>query len=213
MHALAEIIKSTEQSGDTWLLVRLPGVRIKEDIDRKTISNTEMRFDDGRHISNLQRRKAYATIRDIATFTGYLPEECKEWLKYDYMIATGAPYFSLSDCDMSTARDFITHLLEIVLKQGIPLSEAAIERADDIGKYLYACIKYKKCAVCGRPGEIHHVDTIGMGNDRRTVDDSDYRKICLCREHHTIAHQRGMPSFERMYHVYGIVYEEDKNES
>ena len=91
MHALAEIVKSMEQSGDTWLVVRLPGIRIKEDIDRKTISNTEMRFDDGRHISNLQRRKVYATIRDISVYTGYLLEECKEWLKYDFIIATGTP--------------------------------------------------------------------------------------------------------------------------
>ena len=52
------------------------------------------------------------------------------------------------------------------------------------------------------------VETIGMGNDRRRVDDSGYRKICLCRTHHTIAHQRGMPSFEKMYHVYGIIVDD-----
>lgn len=63
--------------------------------------------------------------------------------------------------------------------------------------------------MCGRPGEIHHVDAIGAGRDRRYVDDSGYRKICLCREHHTAAHQRGMKAFEQMYHVYGIVVQED----
>ena len=69
-----------------------------------------------------------------------------------------------------------------------------------------------KCAVCGKDGEIHHVDTIGMGRDRRTVDDSSYRKICLCRTHHTIAHQRGMQAFEQMYHVYGIVIQGDSQD-
>ena len=58
---------------------------------------------------------------------------------------------------------------------------------------------------CGRPGEIHHVDAIGMGRDRTKVDDSGSRKICLCRTHHTIAHTKGMDRFEQMYHVYGIV--------
>lgn len=121
---------------------------------------------------------------------------------------TGCDYFSLSNCTMDTAREFINTILEFAIKNGIPLSEEAINRTDDIGKYLYFCIMHRKCAVCGRDGEIHHVDTIGMGNDRRTVDDSNYRKICLCRTHHTIAHQRGMTEFEKMYKVYGIVIKE-----
>lgn len=70
-------------------------------------------------------------------------------------------------------------------------------------------MKLKKCAICGREGEIHHVDTIGMGNDRRKVDDSDYRKICLCRQHHTEAHNIGMTEFESKYKVYGIKFEEN----
>lgn len=160
MHALAEIVKSVEKDGDTWLVVRLPKSRLKEEIENKTITNTEMRFDDGRHISNLQRKKAYATIRDIAIELGYLPEEMKEIMKCNYMIETGEPYFSLSDCSMGTARDFITFLMDFVLKEGIQLSDSGIERADDVGKYLYACIKHRKCAVCGKDGEIHHVDTI-----------------------------------------------------
>ena len=59
MHALAEIVKSVEKDGDTWLVVRLPKNRLKEEIENKTITNTEMRFDDGRHISNLQRNGKY----------------------------------------------------------------------------------------------------------------------------------------------------------
>lgn len=90
---------------------------------------------------------------------------------------------------------------------GIPLLDFALNRTDDIGHYLYACLKLRKCAICGRDGEIHHVDTIGMGNDRRKVDDSDYRKICLCRKHHTEAHSIGMTEFEDRYKVYGIKFD------
>ncbi len=164
-----------------------------------------MRFDDGRSISVEQRKKAYATIRDIADYTGYLPEEQKEWLKYYHIARTGCEYFSLSDCSMDTAREFINTILEYAIENGVQLSDLAINRTDDIGKYLYYCIKHKKCCICGRPGEIHHVDTIGMGNDRKHVDDTNYRKMCLCRTHHTIVHQRGLEAFERMYKVYGIV--------
>ena len=128
----------------------------------------------------------------------------KEWLKFLHEEQTGQPPFSLSNCTMDTAREFLNTILEYALKEGIPLSDKGVNRTDDIGRYLYYCLKHKKCAVCGLPGEIHHVDTIGMGRDRKQVDDTDYRKICLCRKHHTIAHERGMRSFEEMYHVYGI---------
>lgn len=33
MHALAEIVKSVEKDGDTWLVVRLPKSRLKEEIE------------------------------------------------------------------------------------------------------------------------------------------------------------------------------------
>ena len=193
----------------TVLQIKIPDVDLSQYIVEKNARYAEIRIDDGRTITSLQRRKAYATIRDISSWTGYLPEEQKEWLKYLYIERTGNSYFSLSDCSMDTAREFINVILDYALEEGIPLSERGIERTDDIGRYLYSCIKNKRCAVCGRSGEIHHVDAIGAGRNRRHVDDSGYRKICLCREHHTVAHQRGMKAFEQMYHVYGIVVQED----
>lgn len=205
MYKLAEIINQHEAGADTWIFLKIPGEHLAEEMERKQIQSLEIRLEDGRSITGAQRRKAYAMLKDIADYTGYLPEECKQLMKWDYMAETGSGEFSLSDCSVDRARDFIDWLLETAIREGIPLSEAAIERAEDIGRYLYACLKNKRCAVCGRPGEVHHVDAIGMGRDRRRVDDSRHRKLCLCREHHTIAHQRGMPAFERMYHVYGIV--------
>ena len=208
MHCLAEIKRLWEEQEETFLLARLPGADTKAIVNalkQKQITVAEIRLDDGRHISAIQRRKIYATIRDIANETGYLPEEAKEHMKYLHMMRTGEAYFSLSVCSMDTAREFINTLLEIVLEHGIPLSETGIERADDIDKYLYFCLVHRKCAVCGRKGEIHHVDTIGMGNDRRKIDDSAFRKICLCRNHHTISHAMGNDRFYRMYKVYGIV--------
>lgn len=212
MHVLVEIDKYREGQDGTELIISIPGKHIGEQISRKRIRNAEMRFDDGRHISAEQRKKVYATIRDIADYTGYLPEEQKEWLKYLHISNTGCDYFSLSNCTMDTAREFINTILEYALENGVPLSEEAINRTDDIGRYLYFCIKNKKCAVCGKPGEIHHEDAIGMGNDRKKVDDSNHKKICLCRLHHTMAHQLGVIRFTEMYKVYGIIVKESDSE-
>lgn len=212
MHEYVRLESVKEDSSGTSFIVKVPGKHLKEPVIRKRIRDAELRFDDGRTITAEQRKKAYATIRDIADYTGYFPEEQKEWLKYLHISITGCDYFSLSDCSVDTAREFINTILEYALESGIPLSDFAIDRTDDIGKYLYYCIKYKKCCICGKNGEIHHVDTIGMGNNRRHVDDRFYRKMCLCREHHTIAHQMGIKAFEAMYKVYGIVVNEEAPE-
>ena len=204
MYALADIKQYRENTAGTDLVISVSDMKLGAMIRRKGLRYAELRFDDGRHISVEQRKKAYATIRDIADWAGYLPEEMKEHLKYEHMIRTGDAYFSLSNCSMDTAREFINTILEFALENGVPLSEDALNRTDDIGRYLYCCIMHRKCAICGRDGEIHHEDAIGMGNDRKRVDDSDYRKICLCREHHTAAHQMGVKRFREMYKVYGI---------
>ena len=204
MYALADIKQYRENTTGTDLVISISDMKLGNMIRRKGLRHAELRFDDGRHISVEQRKKAYATIRDIADWAGYLPEEMKEHLKYEHMIRTGDAYFSLSNCSMDTAREFINTILEFALENGVPLSEDALNRTDDIGRYLYCCIMHRKCAICGRDGEIHHEDAIGMGNDRKRVDDSDYRKICLCREHHTAAHQMGVKRFREMYKVYGI---------
>lgn len=204
MYTLADIQKYRETEEGTDLIIHIPE-KVAYYFTDKRCRSAQIRLDDGRRITAEQRKKAYATMKDIAAYTGYLPEEQKEWLKYLHISRTGSDYFSLSDCSVDTAREFINTILDYTLEEGIPLSDLGINRTDDIGKYLYFCIKHKRCAVCGRPGEIHHVDAIGMGRDRTKVDDSGSRKICLCRTHHTIAHTKGMDRFEQMYHVYGIV--------
>lgn len=206
MYEYADITAYKPDQEGTHLQIFIPHRNLEDAILRKRIKDCMVWLDDGRHISAEQRKKAYATINDIADFTGYLPEEMKERLKVEHIIRTGCKEFSLSDCTMDTAREFINTMLDLALEMGIPLRDFGGNRTDDIDHYLWACLKNRKCAVCGRTGEIHHVDAIGMGNDRTEVDDSDSRKICLCRIHHTEAHAVGMTEFEERYSVYGIKF-------
>ena len=175
-------------------------------IKEKNIRDAWLILDDGRTISAAQRKKIYTTLRDISNYTGYLPEEAKEQMKYYHMQLRDCDYFSLSDCSVDQARDFINTLIEFCLRYSIPTLDPLLGRTDDIGMYLKQCLVHSVCAVCGAKGEIHHWDAIGMGNDRRVYDDTENRKVCLCRLHHTIAHQKGRIGFEETYHVYGIVW-------
>nr|DAY64600.1 MAG TPA: Putative HNHc nuclease [Caudoviricetes sp.] len=212
MYEYADITAYKPDRRGTHLKIFIPDRHLEEAIVKKRIKDCMVWLDDGRHISAEQRKKAYATIRDIADFTGYTPEEMKERLKLEHIIRTGCDEFSLSNCTMDTAREFINTMLDLALEMGVPLMDFGSNRTDDIDHYLWACLKNRKCAICGRPGEIHHSDAIGMGNDRTEVDDSNHKKICLCRIHHTEAHTVGMEVFEERYRVYGIKFKEGRNE-
>ena len=199
-------IKEDEEG--TTLTILIPGENLLDKIIRTQTYDAEVMLNDGRTISIDQRKKIFATIRDIADYRGELPEWYKEFLKYDYCIENGVDIFSLSNCSLETARDFITHIIEYALKEDIPLMDLAINRVEDIDRYLYNCIKHRRCCLCGKPADIHHEDAIGMGNDRTTYDDSEHKKIALCRTHHSEAHQIGVVDFYNKYHVYGIICNE-----
>lgn len=152
-----------------------------------------------------QRKKIFAIIKDIANNTGVDKEYAREELTKKFIQETGHPEFSLSNCERQLASDFIEWLIEFAFEYGVELNEHPKKLIDDIEAYIRICNKRKICAICGRPAEIHHVDTIGMGHNRNKVDDSDKRKIALCRKHHTEAHQIGWKEFSEKYHVVGVV--------
>lgn len=177
------------------------------DLERQEAQRAELRIDDGRTISSDQRRKAYATINDISAFTGHHPEFLKEYFKFDLIAKTGIEYFSLSDCTVSTAREYITNILDFALDWGIPLSESVIARAEDISRAIYKCLATRTCVISGQPGaDIHHVlgSRVGMGRNRKKVDHSTLELIPLSREWHTRVHAEGEREIFEKYKIYGI---------
>lgn len=209
-HTQITAIKETDEGTD--LIVHIPGEKVRDKILKirnGKIINSEIRIDDNRHITSEQRRKIYATIKDISDFTGNVPEYLKEFLKFTYCSESGEDYFSLSNCSITTARLFINHIMDFILEHNIPLSEEGLKRTDDIDHYLWSCIKFKKCCICGQKSDVHHVNAIGRGINRNTYDDSKHLKMALCRTHHTEAHKIGREPFAKKYHVYGIIYNED----
>lgn len=172
------------------------------DVARKQYRDCEVRLDDGRTISAEQRRKTYALIRDIASWSGHYPEEVKEFTKWDFRGLYGYGDFSLSNVDMTTSKEYINYLIEFCIKNDVPCLDSLLNRTDDISSYLYACLFYGKCAICGKDAEIHHHERIGIGRDRRSVVHLGMEAISLCRVHHNEAHSNA--GFCDKYHIYGI---------
>lgn len=165
---------------------------------------------DGRTITPKQRAACYALLGEIDEYVNGIRseagrEEQKNFLKLDFMLKrmTDAErrMFSLSDCSVTTARAFIDFLIEFIIANDIPVRFSLAEKAEDIGQYVYACLVHKKCAVCGRHADLHHVDAVGMGNDRNKVNHIGRECLPLCREHHSLWHQMGGDSFFERYHL------------
>lgn len=160
-----------------------------------------------KQLSPEQRKKIYAILRDMEAYIGDSVENLKEKTKESFIKATEYEDFSLSNCSKELAADYIEFLLTLCFEMGVPFSNSPADAFEDVDRYLRLCLAKKVCAVCGRPGEEHHWNAIGMGRDRRKIDDSDLRKIRLCRVHHTEVETIGRDTFENKYHVYGVLWE------
>lgn len=170
-------------------------------------------FSDGRSISAMQRRKIYALIGEIADFVGDDLESQKNTMKMDFVLnhlqAIERRMFSLSNVSMTIAREFINYLVDFIIKNDIPTSIPLIEQCEDIGRYIYACAMNRKCAVCGREADIHHLtgSKIGMGNVREEVHHLGREVIPLCRTHHAECHNDEQ-KFMDQFHLQPIKLDE-----
>jgi hypothetical protein len=170
---------------------------------------------DGRTISPEQRKKAHAILHDITEWQeGYctttIMERVKRQFKLDFvvygMVALEKKMFSLKDCDMTVARDFITYLVDFAIEWAVPCKEPLWQNCEDIAKYVYACLMHKTCAVCGKDhADLHHAeDRVGMGGNRKTMIHEGMHVMPLCRIHHTECHNIEQAAFNERYHMHGI---------
>ena len=167
-------------------------------------------FPDGRRISPEQRKKAHSLISEIGEWAGYLPDEMKRLMKIEFKIkhlqTLETEMFSLSDCSVTTAREFISFLIDFMIENGVPSKIPLYEQCEDIGRYVYACLMHKTCAVCGRRADVHHLhgSRVGHGGLKwREKDQSGAVVIPLCREHHGAAHL-DEEGFLEKYHLQGV---------
>ncbi|QUH21437.1 putative HNHc nuclease [Alkaliphilus sp. B6464] len=214
MHEYAEIKAYKHTERGTELRVIIPKKELGDYIKRFSkngIVQAELRLDDGRTISADQRKKIYATIKDISLHTGHLPEELKEIMKYYYIADSGEDYFSLSNCSVTTARLFINYLIEFAFQWDIPLADSGLDRTDDISNYLYMCIKYRKCFSTGKLADLHHCtgSKVGMGRNRHKISHSGKYFLPVSRKLHDEIHVIGDKSFFEKYHVYGIQVDDE----
>ena len=172
--------------------------------------SVEVRIDDGRSITNDQRRKIYATMRDIAEWTGDMPDAIKAYFKWSFCGDNQHEEFSLSDVDRETASEFLTYLIDFCIQNGVPCSDPLWDRCEDIERYMYACVMTRTCCITGKKNaHIHHVDRIGMGRDRNEICQIGMRVVPLSPDLHTMIHYTGKEQeFYSQHHITPIALTE-----
>ena len=204
------------KDGTAVIKAKIPNI---EQALRRGFLKVEIILWDGRRISPEQRRKCYALLGEIAEYTDGIRtaetvDEQKRLLKMEFMLkrmeATERRMFSLADCDMSTAREFITYLIDFIIANDIPTRVPLIDNCDDIAAYMYACTMHRKCAVCGKAADIHHCEgsRIGAGVDRTKVHQLGREVLPLCRVHHTELHAVPESEFMKKYHLQKVRLDE-----
>lgn len=214
-HCLGRI-KDITEAGEAVIIAALPS--LNHAFDRK-YDTVEIILPDGRRITPQQRKMVYSLIGSIAEYIEGIRnaetiESTKSMMKWEFLLSRMESQerrlFSLSSVDETTAKEFITYLLEFVVQNDIPLSFSPLENCEDIGRFLYACTANRRCCVCGKPADIHHMtgSKIGMGNDRTEVHHLGREVLPLCREHHTICHS-DEKAFMEKYHLQKVKLDEN----
>lgn len=152
-----------------FLTVRVPynPEYVRQDMKKATVF-----LHDGRKHSRDQHGKVFALIGEIAMWAGYKKRECcsvnadmkRDFLiaRFDALEAAAIKSFSMSDGDVTTVSMYIQFLIDFILEHNIPTKRPVTEMCEDIQAAVYSAMFHKRCIVCGRNADLHHVDRVGM---------------------------------------------------
>lgn len=163
-------------------------------------------FIDGRKLSDKQRRMCYSLINAIAEWSGSSTQDIKEAFKMEFWAdkidTLAEKIFSLSNAPMSLIAEFQKFLINFILENDVPLKYSLLNYVDDIDNYVYMCLIHKNCCICGKKADLHHVDSVGMGNDRTEVQNEGRKALSLCREKYHI--NGGIPIDKTIMKIYKL---------
>lgn len=205
-HALGKVV-DIDEAGVATIKATLPN--LMHALDRK-YDDVEIILPDGRRITPKQRRMIYALLAEVAEYingvrTAEAVEETKDMLKLNFalerMESMERKLFSLSNVDETTATAFINFIVDFIIKHDVPTKISLLENNDDIAHYIYSCLANKKCCICGRHADLHHVQSVGSQGYRDKINHIGLDALPLCREHHISLHSMGNKEFIEKWHL------------
>ena len=148
----------------------------------------------------------------MSDYTGYPLEWVKEMFKayYSELYNVEGLSLAMNHCSITQANQLIELIIEFCFQNDIPFHFKEYYQAVDIARLAFLFIKYRTCFICGKQhSDVDHVDAVGMGNNRNTINHANRFYYCLCRTHHTERHTIGEIAFENKYHIKPILLNEE----
>ena len=170
-----------------------------EDLQRGLGTEVDISFIDPNDISHKQRKLIFALLNDIEDYTGDPVEYRRHFLTLEFMAYKDIDSFSLSNCTMEQAKEFIELILAFVFRNDIPIKFETSDLMKDDKAFLYYATIHRLCVICGKPADLAHHYHIGRGMNRNTMDHYGYEVLGLCRVHHSEQHNIGIRTFDRKY--------------
>lgn len=150
-------------------------------------------------------------LSNIYEWSGESTSFLHEYFKETYFFEKGERISTANDSlnsktDMNNLLDIV---IEFIFEYNVPFKKGYELLPKNDQWYLYQCCNHRKCAICGKPSDIHHEEgLVGMGNNRGSYNHLNSKFISLCRVHHTIRHTMTWNEFESKYKVQPIKLDE-----
>lgn len=203
----AEILEIKEEEGKKIISVEIEDYDFLK-IKAGKLKSIEYNLLSDSIITDKQRKLIYVLFKEISNYMGEDKDVVKELMKFrycgEYKIKK---YFSLSDITKEEATRLIEYTLDYCMKSDIGIKKSTHKMIlSQVQKRNYMEVIYKKCFICGsNEGQLHHINTIGIGNERNEYITVGQPVMCLCQEHHTEIHRTGNQKFKEKYNTEDII--------
>ena len=196
----------TQDDGTTTVVIEGVELGNKETLllDNGLEVEVDVQVVDPFKITDKQRRKIFALVKDIEAHTGQPFEYMREMFQnYVSFLYGYEKRLSLSDCTREQAKQVIEVILDWVFHNNIPLNYKTSDLLKQDKSFLYWSTINRNCVICGTPrAELAHYHTVGRGRNRRKIDHTDNKVLALCSRHHKEQHQIGIDSFNEKYKLH-----------
>lgn len=159
---------------------------------------------DTRQVTDKQRRLFFALMGDIGRWSGEEPEWLRKYYFYPLFAERMLKPVSLSsesDSSVSDINTLIDMVIDFIFEYNVPINSAYSLLPRDEEHFIYQCCRHRECLICSEHADIHHIDSVGIGGNRKHVDHTKRHVMPLCRIHHQEYHTLGPTAFSRKYHV------------
>lgn len=196
----------TQDDGTTTVVIE--GVELENKtsllLDNGYEIDVDVRVSDPFKITDKQRRKIFALVKDIEAHTGqpfeYMREMFQNYVSFLYGYEKRV---SLSDCTREQAKQVIEVILDWVFHNNIPLNYKTSDLLKNDKAFLYWSTVNRNCVICGTPrAELAHYHAVGRGRNRHKINHIGNKVLALCPSHHREQHNIGMDSFNEKYKLH-----------